>query len=70
MARTYRTKEGDTADWICWRAYGQITKGLVEKVLAQNAGLSSYGPVLPAGVKLTLPDIEQPAPSRRVRLWG
>jgi phage tail protein X len=70
MARTYRTKEGDTVDWICWRAYGRITVGLVEKTLEQNAGLAEYGPLIPAGLLTTLPDIEIPAPSRRVRLWG
>lgn len=70
MARTYRTKEGDTIDWICWRAYGRITPGLVEKTLEQNPGLADQGPLIKAGLLITLPDIQQPAPGRRVRLWG
>lgn len=70
MARKYRTRDGDTVDWICWRAYGRLSQGLVETVLAANRGIADHGPLLPAGLLLTLPDVEQPAPSRRVRLWG
>ena len=71
MARKYRTRDGDSVDWICWRAYGRLSTGLVEKVLQANTGLADRGPVLPAGVSITLPDIEQPAAtSRRVTLWG
>lgn len=70
MALKYRTKDGDTVDWICWRRYGRITQGLVEKVLAENHGLADHGPILPAGILIHLPEIQQPATTSRVRLWG
>ena len=65
----YTTKAGDTVDWIVWRAYGAINQGMVEKVLEDNRGLADYGPVLPEGIKITLPE-QQAATERRVRLWG
>ncbi|KAA0014441.1 phage tail protein [Billgrantia pellis] len=70
MARKYRTRDGDTVDWICWRAYGRISPGLVERVLDANCGLADEGLMLPAGLLISLPDDPQPAISRRVRLWG
>ncbi|MDT0499724.1 MULTISPECIES: tail protein X [unclassified Halomonas] len=70
MARKYRTSEGESLDWICWRAYGRISRGLVERVLEVNSGLADLGPSLPAGVAIILPDVEEPAVNRRVRLWG
>jgi len=39
-------------------------------VLEANPGVADHGPLLPGGLLLTLPEIERPAPSRRVRLWG
>lgn len=70
MALTYRTHDGDTVDWIVWRRYGHISNGLVERVLRENPGLADAGPVLPAGIPLTLPEDDRPATRRRVRLWG
>lgn len=70
MARKYRTHDGDSVDWICWRAYGRLSERSTEKVLLANPGLADHGPLLPAGLKITLPYIEQPTPTRRVRLWG
>ncbi|MDR5887573.1 tail protein X [Vreelandella janggokensis] len=70
MARKYRTKDGDTVDWVCWRAYGRLSERITEKVLEANPGVAEHGPLLPGGLQLNLPDIEQPAPTRRIRLWG
>lgn len=66
---TYRTKAGDTVDWICWRRYGAIAAGVVEAVLQANPGLADHGAILPAGIPLSLPDIKAPAKRREVRLW-
>lgn len=65
---TYRTKDGDTVDWICWTHYGR-SAGTTEAVLEANPGLADWGDRLPAGVAVVLPDL--PAPNRRrvVRLW-
>ena len=57
MTDTYRTQAGDMLDEICWLYYGR-TRGTVETVLEANPGLADYGPVLPAGVLVTLPIIE------------
>ncbi|QTP60940.1 phage tail protein [Billgrantia antri] len=70
MARKYRTRDGDTVDWICWRSYGRISPGLVERVLEANHGLADEGPLLEAGRLIVLPDDPQPAISKRIRLWG
>ncbi|MCS4503905.1 tail protein X [Arhodomonas aquaeolei] len=56
---TYRAKEGETVDEICWMYYGR-TRGVVEQVYAhaKNKGLAALGPRLPAGALVELPEIE------------
>jgi phage tail protein X len=58
-----RAQQGDTVDAL-WRHYGR-TRGVVEAVLEHNAGRAAYGPVLPLGLAIVLPDIasaQQPVP--------
>lgn len=50
-------QQGDTVDAICWRHYGR-TDGTVEAVLEANAGLADYGPMLPIGTAVYLPDLD------------
>lgn len=52
-----RTQQNDTLDLICWRHLG-TTAGVVEAALALNPGLASYGPILPQGIIIELPDPE------------
>ena len=68
MPRTYRTRDGDTLDWICWKHYGRQS-GAVEAVLDANPGLADQGPVLAAGVPIALPDLAPAAATAVVRLW-
>lgn len=68
MALTYRTKDGDMVDLICWHIYGR-TRGVVEQVLEHNPGLAARGPILPAGVMVELPEITAPAAVEQVTLW-
>lgn len=69
MAEQKRTQQNDTVDALCWRHYGR-TAGVVEAVLNANPGLANYGAVLPAGLLITLPDIQTSAPERQmVSLW-
>ena len=69
MAELKRTQQNDTVDALCWRHYGR-TAGVVEAVLNANPGLASHGAVLPAGLLITLPDIQTSAPERQmVSLW-
>ena len=63
-----RTTEGDMLDQICLKYYGRAD--LFTKVLAANPGLPATGAVLPAGLHIELPDIEQPKEQKQtVRLW-
>lgn len=67
----YRTSDGDMVDRICWGYYDNGQQALaVERVLEANPGLAAYGPVLPAGVDITLPDLPQPETTPIIRIWG
>lgn len=69
MVQTVSTQAGDMVDLLCWRHLGR-TDGVTEATLALNPGLAARGPVLPAGITITLPD---PPSALRVRetvkLW-
>ena len=65
----YITSQGDTADYIAWKYYGNQDAGTVEALIDANKGLSDYGPELPAGVEITLPEIITPTTTQGVRLW-
>lgn len=54
-------------DLICKRYYGE-TPHSVEAVLDINRGLADYGPILPAGIVIDLPDPE-PVEAPAIRLW-
>ena len=69
MNLTYQTSEGDTADLIAWRQYGTQAGRVVEQLLEANPGLAEAGPLLPAGVLVTLPQIDAPAVTQGTRLW-
>jgi phage tail protein X len=69
MATTYITREGDSVDFIAWKFYGSTANQVVEAVLAANRGLADNGPVLPAGLSVTLPEIAAPSKTKGVKLW-
>ncbi|XZW44906.1 tail protein X [Acinetobacter baumannii] len=61
--------QNDTVDAICWREYGRST-GIVEQVLEANPHLSEFGPFIPMGTKVQLPDIPTPQNKvQSVQLW-
>ncbi|SMG29202.1 tail protein X [Dethiosulfovibrio salsuginis] len=64
----YRTRAGDSLDWVCWQHYGEQS-GALEVVLETNQGLADYGPVLPRGLAVVLPDIVVPESRKEVSLW-
>ena len=71
MATTYRTRDGDVLDALCWLHYG-TTVGTVEAVLEGNRGLADQGAIYPAGILITFPDLAASATApltRPVRLW-
>ena len=67
---TYVTSEGDVLDAVCRQHYGP-RPGTVEAVLEANPGLADRGPLLPAGVRVELPELAgEPPGSDVVRLWN
>lgn len=66
---TLRTQQNDSVDALCWRHYGR-TAGVTEAVFDSNHGLADYGPVLPQGIAVLMPDVRISAPQRQqVNLW-
>ena len=71
MAATYRTKEGDTIDYIAYQYYGHTNNLVVEKILEENQQLAEQPAVLPQGIMIILPDEQGTAviTTNKVKLW-
>lgn len=68
----YLTRQNDILDDVVHRYYGDTDRLIVERVLEANRGiaLADYGPVLPAGLTITLPEREPEPPAETLtRLW-
>lgn len=62
------TVQGDTLDALCWRYLGSSDQ--VEAVMEMNRHVSTYGPLLPAGVRVRLPEYRSgPRAMKTVKLW-
>ena len=70
MPATYTTRENDVLDEIVWRFYGAQDNRLSESVLEANRGLAEYGPELPTGLLITMPDEPTPDPTKRLQLFS
>jgi len=68
MSTLYRTIDGDMLDAICKARLG--SEAHVPAVLDANPGLAALGPVYPAGVLITLPELSEPVSTGQIRLWG
>lgn len=66
----YSSSDGDVVDAIVARHYGNTRGGKVEAVIAANQGLAEVGAVLPAGIRIKLPDLDEDQPEETVQLWG
>ncbi len=64
----FKTRDGDTLDWICWKHYGKQS-GAVEAVYEANPGLAKLGPVFSAGVVIELPELPEESKAEVIRLW-
>jgi phage tail protein X len=64
---TYKTKENDVIDWICWKHYGFTCA--VEEVLKVNPEIAEYDDFLPEGLIIKLPQISREKSVRQIRLW-
>lgn len=67
MPESVLTGFDETADLLAWRAYG-TARGATEIVLEANPGLADYGPILPPGLIVVLPDVET-TPEPSVKLY-
>jgi phage tail protein X len=65
-ARTIRTLQGDTVDLLALRACGDTA--MTVAILESNPGLARLGPLLPAGLLVTVPETT-PAKATPVTLW-
>lgn len=65
-----RTLSNDTVDSLCWRHLGK-TAGMTEIVLSINPGVCDYGPILPQGIIVEIPDAPpaSTATATIVKLW-
>ncbi|MBL4860973.1 MAG: tail protein X [Acinetobacter sp.] len=67
--KTVYALQDDTVDAICWRNYVR-SSGVVEAVLEANPHLSAFGPFLPMGTKVQLPEIQtQQNKTQSIQLW-
>jgi phage tail protein X len=70
MPQQYTTQANDMVDTIAYKTYG-ATAGYTEAILAANPGLADEGPLLPAGITITLPDLsDQALQIQTVKLWS
>lgn len=67
MSARYVARQGDVLDMVCRTYYGR--SDVLQAVLEANPGLSRVGPILPAGLTITLPDLPPPPTTGTVRLW-
>jgi phage tail protein X len=70
----YTTRQGDMIDLIAYRHYGRHIPGAVEAILEINRhrGLVDYGPRLPVGLTIALPEsgaLPTPAEQSLITLW-
>lgn len=65
---TIITSEGDMVDELAFRHYG-THEGTTEAIMDANPGLAARGPVLPAGVTITLPIFERSTAEITVKLY-
>ena len=68
MSLTYTTADGDMVDAIAFRQYGRTAK-VTEAIYAANPNLADHGPVLPAGIVITLPDEVVTIENKGTKLW-
>lgn len=68
MPDIYRTIEGDTIDAIAHRHY-ERHNGTTEAILEANRGLAAQPMILPEGLIITLPDLDDNEAIQTVKLY-
>lgn len=62
------SQQNDTVDAICHRYYGYTARA-VEVVYNANPGLCELGAVLPIGIPIKMPAIDEKKEIETVKLW-
>ncbi len=70
MTRIWTTAEGEMADEIAWKVYGDRADALL-RLIEANPQLATLPPMLPANVRLVLPDLPDNAtpPPATIRIF-
>jgi len=68
MSQLYITRQFDELDAICFSYYGR-TQQTVEAVLLANPNLGEMLPILPVGITILLPELQQPETTTTLRVW-
>ena len=56
MPQTVTTLEKDTLDQVVFRTLGTVNETLLEAAFDLNPALANYGPLLPYGISIEVPD--------------
>ncbi|QJI33550.1 tail protein X [Pseudomonas sp. ADAK13] len=68
--RRARSIAGDSVNLLLYRELGRCDDAAEETLWRQNPSLAEYGPVLPAGVWVSVPELEsRPTAVRPVSAW-
>mgnify|MGYP000042640327 CR=1 FL=1 len=67
--RKVLSRDGDTVPLVLWLSLGRSDDEVEEEFYRLNPGVESYGPVLPKGVELKLPDSVRVEPAKVVNVW-
>lgn len=71
MTAAVTSRPNDTVDLIAMRHAARADAAAVAAILEANPGLADYGPALPEGVRVLIPDLPAEAPiAARQSLWG
>ncbi|MBJ7540034.1 tail protein X [Marinomonas transparens] len=67
--KTMRSRDGDTISNILWMGLKRNDDEAESALFDLNPGLENHGPVLPAGIEITLPVMPEKAPETVVNVW-
>jgi len=65
-----RSRDGDTVSQILWLALKRNDDDTEEALYDLNPNLEQYGPVLPAGIEIVLPELSTPTSVKVVNIWN
>ncbi|MCS3836720.1 phage tail protein X [Pseudomonas sp. JAI111] len=68
--RNVRSIAGDSVNLLLYRALERCDDAAEESLWRLNPGLAEYGPVLPAGVRVLLPELDsKPIAPKLASAW-